>query len=154
MSWVGFTDEELKRLKQQHGDEREPATTVPNVKRAAMNSRTGKKQRPRGKIRPRNTESAKVGSGECGEEKKTMSTIESHGTGKVEEERETSSPECEKSESEERGRLEKTKSSLRERCPAPWKGKPQESNQETIDYSGSNLASAETDVRVIDEPER
>lgn len=104
-SWAGFTDEELSRLRQQNVPE---GDTLGGRKKATINS--AKRQRPREKIRSR-TPSADVkpsldGGKENAEEKsstlgrnRTASDSNEKAARQIEtrdEERENSSPECER----------------------------------------------------------
>ena len=105
-SWAGFTDEELSRLRQQNVPEGD--TSCGGRKKATINS--AKRQRPREKIRSR-TPSADVkpsldGGKENAEEKsstlgrnRTASDSNEKAARQIEtrdEERENSSPECER----------------------------------------------------------
>lgn len=114
-SWAGFTDEELSRLRQTAREDVGYEGTVPGSrKKASIN--TVKRQRPREKVRSRATSSEKIESGkqegdeDQGRGKSAQSTQQNTGSRSTannggrstsrlhsrEEEKENSSPECER----------------------------------------------------------
>lgn len=107
-SWAGFTDEELLRLRQTG---REDGTAPGSLKKSAIN--TAKRQRPREKVRSRVTSSEKIefgkqeGNDDQGSRNRAQSAQQNPGsrthggrsTSRLdsrEEEKENSSPECER----------------------------------------------------------
>ncbi|XP_058951218.2 RAB6-interacting golgin [Pocillopora verrucosa] len=136
-SWAGFTDEELLRLRQTAGEDR---TAPGSLRKSAIN--TAKRQRPREKVRSRGTSSGKLDSGkkegnedqgarDCAQLAPQNTSSRSNGgrsTSRLdsrEEEKENSSPECER-----RG---KSVSQVKERNSLP-----KESSLETKSLKNAN----------------
>ncbi|XP_068695345.1 RAB6-interacting golgin-like [Montipora foliosa] len=110
-SWAGFTDEELSRLRQQNcGEQESEGVSLGGRKKAAIN--TAKRQRPREKIRTRATPGdAKVSLNKKEERVEDQRSLRNNSTAssssrepsslrsdsrELEEEKENSSPECER----------------------------------------------------------
>lgn len=136
-SWAGFTDEELLRLRQTAGEDR---TAPGSLRKSAIN--TAKRQRPREKVRSNGTSSGKLdsrkkegnedqGARDCAQLAPQNTSSRSNGgrsTSRLdsrEEEKENSSPECE--------RRAKSVSQVKERNSLP-----KESSLETKSLKNAN----------------
>ena len=151
MAWVGFTDDELKRLRQQHGDAENKSTVNSTaLKRAALNPAT-KRQRPREKLKTRTKGNAEARSREDGADVRRMTKMEAKtescsSRAEHEEQRENSSPESDKSELPKHTRK---KSSAERGTTSPVSAKTVETSEQE-----SEASLDQPEVVIIEEPER